>query len=432
MRIFLRKKQKQYENLVHQLKKYNENIFKALRPIVYYNHSEYVNNCYRYSIDGSGYIIKHVNTYLFITARHVLHSKNNSIHNSLNNSIDTEIIIPKYISGNHDLKDRESRINYNFIYSIPIHHELSNSFKSSNEIVESFFSKESQDISIITLDKEFSGEAIEWETNPLALNSKDLGYLELDDDLVAIGFPKKYNYIKANELQNNSSINIEMCVLIGKCTEIKTIESKMHINHSFNDLKNIDGMSGGAVFKFEKTKKLKFVGMIISGDTINGKCLRFLNVNWLNIYLMQTDFTFPFSSQGIKDFNNINKNYIKELKELIGEQNLFIEDDNIKIILPNEEYYVFHKTHTIYFMVINLLYNTDAYKSEYIYKLVNIINFTANWENSYKLLKENKEKISIKLIKELDYFAHNIDNFMDGKLKIEEFKEILIFKEPVE
>jgi len=140
--------------------------------------------------------------------------------------------------------------------------------------------------------------------------------LSSGDTLVSIGFPKKFNHIIPNEEQQNSSMQIERCVLFGKCIGTDAVEGVMRIDFSCKNLKNIDGMSGSPVFKLDDKKKLKFVGMVISADTKSGKCLRFLNVNWLNIYLMQTDLAFPYSSQGLETLEQIANNYLKDLEHL--------------------------------------------------------------------------------------------------------------------
>ena len=173
-------------------------------------------------------------------------------------------------------------------------------------------------------------------------------------------------------------------------------------------------------------KKLKFVGMVISADTKSGKCLRFLNVNWLNIYLMQTDLAFPYSSQGLETLEQIANNYLKDLEHLVGEDNVLRKDDNVILTLPSGEFYSFHKTHSIYYMVVKLLFNTNAYKSEYIYKLTNILNFTNKLEDGYAILKQNKNKINVDLIDNLDQMLHDIDYFENGSFKLNEIEKLFL------
>jgi len=427
---FIKANQKYHDKLLKKLLLNNEQrLFESIRPVVYYNHNEYMEDCLRYSLDGSGFIIKHGKSYLFLTARHVLHGKS-SIHKTLEYSDDIDVIIPKYLFGAFDLKDETSRLNLNYIYSMPINHELSNSFEKKDvdnaEFNNMFFSKESRDISIITLNENYLENSIQWQHHAGGADSKDLGCLSSNDTLVSIGFPKKFNGINPNEEQQNSSMKIERCVLFGRCIKMDGVEGVMKIDFSCKNLKNIDGMSGSPVFKLNDEKKLKFVGMVISADTKNGKCLRFLNVNWINIYLMQTDLAFPYSSEGIEAFEQLANNYIQNLKILVGSENVVRKNDNIILSLPNGEFYSFHKTHSIYYMVITLLFNTDAYKSEYIYKLTNILNFTNKWEEGYAILKQNKNKINIKLIENLDKMLHNIDYFEDGLFKISEIKKLFL------
>ena len=80
-----------------------------------------------------------------------------------------------------------------------------------------FFSKESRDISIITLTEDFLENSIQWQHQAGSYDLKDLGYLSSGDTLVSIGFPKKFNHIIPNEEQQNSSMQIARCVLFGKC-----------------------------------------------------------------------------------------------------------------------------------------------------------------------------------------------------------------------
>ena len=374
----LRSNQKHYNKLLKKLLSNNESrLFESIRPVVYYNHNKYIEDCFRYSLDGSGFIIKHANTYLFLTARHVLHGKS-SIHETLESSYDIDIIVPRYLFGNFDLKDETSRFNLNYVYSMPIPHELCNSFEKKDEanleFSNMFFSKESRDISIITLNEDSLENSIQWQHQIGSNDLKDLGYLSSGDTLVSIGFPKKYNHIIPNEEYQNSSMQIERCTLFGKCIETDAVEGVMKIDFSCKNLKNIDGMSGSPVFKLDYQKKMKFVGMVISADTKSGKYLRFLNVNWLNIYLMQTDLTFPYSSEGLEVLEQVSNDYIKNLEDLIGADNVERKNDNIILTLPHGEFYSFHKAHLIYYWVVNLLFNTNAYKSEYIYKLTNILN----------------------------------------------------------
>lgn len=130
---FLKANQRHYNKLLKKLLSTNElRIFESVRPVVYYNRNEYMEDCFRYSLDGSGFIIKHANAYLFLTARHVLHGKS-SIHKTLEFSHDIDIIIPRYLFGNFDLKDETSRLNLNYVYSMPIPHELCNSFEKNDE-----------------------------------------------------------------------------------------------------------------------------------------------------------------------------------------------------------------------------------------------------------------------------------------------------------
>lgn len=94
---FLKANQRHYNKLLKKLLSTNElRIFESVRPVVYYNHNEYMEDCFRYSLDGSGFIIKHANAYLFLTARHVLHGKS-SIHKTLEFSHDIDIIIPRFV-----------------------------------------------------------------------------------------------------------------------------------------------------------------------------------------------------------------------------------------------------------------------------------------------------------------------------------------------
>ena len=427
---FLKANQRHYNKLLKKLLSTNELIiFESVRPVVYYNHNEYMEDCFRYSLDGSGFIIKHANAYLFLTARHVLHGKS-SIHKTLEFSHDIDIIIPRYLFGNFDLKDETSRLNLNYVYSMPIPHELCNSFEkndeANSEFNNMFFSKESRDISIITLNEDFLKNSIQWQHQAGSSDLKDLGYLSSGDTLVSIGFPKKFNHIIPNEEQQNSSMQIERCVLFGKCIGTDAVEGVMRIDFSCKNLKNIDGMSGSPVFKLDDEKKLKFVGMVISADTKSGKCLRFLNVNWLNIYLMQTDLAFPYSSQGLETLEQIANNYLKDLEHLVGEDNVLRKDDNVILTLPSGEFYSFHKTHSIYYMVVKLLFNTNAYKSEYIYKLTNILNFTNKLEDGYAILKQNKNKINVDLIDNLDQMLHDIDYFENGSFKLNEIEKLFL------
>ena len=117
---------------------------------------------------------------------------------------------------------------------------------------------------------------------------------------------------------------------------------------------------------------------------------------------------------------------LKDLEHLVGEDNVLRKDDNVILTLPSGEFYSFHKTHSIYYMVVKLLFNTNAYKSEYIYKLTNILNFTNKLEDGYAILKQNKNKINVDLIDNLDQMLHDIDYFENGSFKLNEIEKLAI------
>jgi len=77
-------------------------------------------------------------------------------------------------------------------------------------------------------------------------------------------------------------------------------------------------------------------------------------------------------------------------------------------------------------MVVKLLFNTNAYKSEYIYKLTNILNFTNKLEDGYAILKQNKNKINVDLIDNLDQMLHDIDYFENGSFKLNEIEKLFL------
>ena len=59
------------ENHIPKLDTY---LLESVRPATYYgNKMEHVNDCYRYFIHGSGFIINFFDTSLFLTARHNIH-----------------------------------------------------------------------------------------------------------------------------------------------------------------------------------------------------------------------------------------------------------------------------------------------------------------------------------------------------------------------
>ena len=70
--------------------------------------------------------------------------------------------------------------------------------------------------------------------------------------------------------------------------------------------------------------------------------------------------------------------------------------------------------------------DTNAYKSEYIYKLTNILNFTNKLEDGYAILKQNKNKINVDLIDNLDQMLHDIDYFENGSFKLNEIEKLFL------
>ena len=425
-RRYLRKLEQKYNLMNKKLNAKNLKLIDTLKPVVFYNHNEYMPDSQRYSISGSGFTIKHGDTYLFLTARHVVCYKD-SIHNTYESEIDLDIIIPSKISGYYDLKYDSSKIPIDMIYRVPINHEFQNTFQDKNSVTDALFSKEAKDITIMKLSDSYNGNYIDWQQSLGRADTKDLGTLQKGDNLVAIGFPKKYNFTTPNEINNTSSMTIYKCFVYGRCSEILdgAVEAIMETDYNCKGLKNLDGMSGSAVFKIVDNLSLEFVGMTIQGDTENGKIIRFLTVNWITIYLMQTDLSFPFSRLENDALDVVSQNYIEELKKIIGDKNVNVKDDAVTITIDETDSYSFQKYHHIYYMVITLLYGTDAYSSKYIYILTNIINYTKDWQKAYSSLKLYKHIIDKEFIDYLDKYAHNIDNFQDAKIPLENL-DILI------
>lgn len=63
---------------------------------------------------------------------------------------------------------------------------------------------------------------------------------------------------------------------------------------------------------------------------------------------------------------------------------------------------------------------------EYIYKLTNILNFTNKLEDGYAILKQNKNKINVDLIDNLDQMLHDIDYFENGSFKLNEIEKLFL------
>ena len=425
-RRYLRKLEQKYILMNKKLNAKNLKLIDTLRPVAFYNHNEYMPDSQRYSISGSGFTIKHGDTYLFLTARHVVCYKD-SIHNTYESEIDMDIIIPSKISGYYDLKYNNSKIPIDMIYRVPINHEFQNTFQDKNPVTDAQFSKEAQDITIMKLSESYNGNYIDWQQSLGCADTKDLGLLQKGDKLVAIGFPKKYNFTTPNEINNTSSMTIYKCFVYGRCSEISygAVEAIMETDYNCKGLKNLDGMSGSAVFKIVDNLTLEFVGMTIKGDRKNGKIIRFLTVNWITIYLMQTDLSFPFSRLENDALDIVSQNYIEELKKIIGDKNVNLKNNTVTITINKTDSYSFQKYHHIYYMVITLLYGTDAYSSKYIYILTNIINYTKDWQKTYTSLKLYKHIIDKQFIDYLDKYAHNVDNFKDAKILLENL-DILI------
>lgn len=426
-RRLLRRMEQKYNIVSSKIKNKNLKILDALRPVVFYNHSEHIADYLRYSISGSGFIIKHGNTYLFLTARHVVCYKD-STHKTYESGIDIDIIIPSTISGYNDLKDESSRMPIEMIYRVPINHEFQDTFKEErNPVTEAFFSKEAKDITIMTLAENFSGNYINWQPKMGLIDNKDLGELREGDNLVVIGFLKKNNFVTPNIIENTSSMTIYKCFIYGKCSKLidGSVEAIMETTYNCQGLKNLDGISGSAIFKIENNFTLKFVGMVIQGDTKNGKIIRFLTVNWITIYLMQTDIAFPFTRLDNDALDIVSKNYISALKKTIGDENVNTKDDTVIVSIDETDSYSFKKNHHIYYMVITLLYSTDAYNSKYVYILTNIINYTEDWQKTYGILKLYKHLINKSFIDLFDKYAHGIENFSNSKIPLENI-EILI------
>jgi hypothetical protein len=313
------------------------------------------------------------------------------------------------------------------IYRVPINHEFQETFEDKNPITNAFYSKEAKDITIMTLSNSFNGNYIDWQQIMNHSNRKDLGELSEGDKLIAIGFPKKYNFTTPNEISNTSSMTIYKCFIYGKCSKVLdgAVEAIMETDYNCKGLKNLDGMSGSAVFKITDNFTLKFVGMTIQGDTINGKTIRFLTVNWISIYLMKTDIAFPFSKLKDDALDAISNNYLAELKNTIGDNSIMINGDTVTITISEADSYSFQKYHHIYYMVIPLLYGTDAYSSKYIYILTNIINYTEDWHEAYTILKLHKDIINKKFMNYFDKYAHNIDNFQDSKIQLKNIDTLI-------
>ena len=425
-RRYLRQQEKKYTQLTKKIKHNNLKIIDALRPVVFYNHNEYIPDSQRYSISGSGFTIKHGDTYLFLTTRHVVCYKD-SIHNTYESEIDIDIIIPSKIDGYYDLKYESSKIPIDMIYRVPINHEFQETFGDKNPVTDAFFSKEAKDITIMTLSSDFHGNYIDWQQAITHINLKDLGELEEGDKLVSIGFPKKYNFTTPNEIDNTSSMTIYKCFVYGRCSKIieGRVEAVMETDYNCKALKNLDGMSGSAVFKIGNNFSLKFVGMVIQGDTKNGETLRFLTVNWITIYLMQTDLSLPFSMLENDALEVVSKHYISEIIKMIGDKNINVKEDTVTITINETDSYSFKKYHHIYYMVITLLYGTEAYSSKYIYILTNIMNYTKDWQKAYNILKSHKHIINREFIDFFDNYAHNIDNFQDSKIPLENINTLI-------
>lgn len=425
-RRYLKKLEQKYNLMSKKLNTKNFKLIDTLKPVVFYNHIEYMPDSQRYSISGSGFTIKHGDTYLFLTARHVVCYKD-SIHNTYESEIDMNIIIPSKIDGYYDLKDESSKIPIDMIYRVPINHEFQDTFEDKNPVTDAFFSKEAKDITILKLSDSYNSNYIDWQQSLGRTDTKDLGLLQKEDNLVAIGFPKKYNFTTPNEINNTSSMTIFKCFVYGRCSKILdgAVEAIMETDYNCKGLRNLDGMSGSAVFKITDDFTLEFVGMTIQGDTQDGKTIRFLTVNWITIYLMKTDIAFPFSRLENDALDIVSQNYIQELKKTIGDRNVNVKDDAVTITINETDSYSFQKYHHIYYMVISLLNGTDAYSSKCIYILTNIINYTQDWQNAYTMLKLYKHLINKKFIDYLDKYAHNVDNFQDAKISLKNF-DILI------
>ena len=59
-------------------------------------------------------------------------------------------------------------------------------------------------------------------------------------------------------------------------------------------------------------------------------------------------------------------------------------------------------------------------------KLTNILNFTNKLEDGYAILKQNKNKINVDLIDNLDQMLHDIDYFENGSFKLNEIEKLFL------
>ena len=61
----------------------------------------------------------------------------------------------------------------------------------------------------------------------------------------------------------------------------------------------------------------------------------------------------------------------------------------------------------------------------YVRKL-SILNFTNKLEDGYAILKQNKNKINVDLIDNLDQMLHDIDYFENGSFKLNEIEKLFL------
>ena len=59
-------------------------------------------------------------------------------------------------------------------------------------------------------------------------------------------------------------------------------------------------------------------------------------------------------------------------------------------------------------------------------RLTNILNFTNKLEDGYAILKQNKNKINVDLIDNLDQMLHDIDYFENGSFKLNEIEKLFL------
>lgn len=401
----------------------NKRIVDSCRPVTIINHAYYLEDCDRYSIGGSGFIIKYVDDYLFLTARHVLYGKYDT-HSFYEDRNQFEHFVIRNLREMKDLGNNEERIEVISTYVPPVNLELSNTLENDKSVfTQSLFSMEAQDIAICVLGASYDGDAIEWNHQPGVLKDKDdLGRLSIQDELIVVGYPKKLNRVTPNEKENNSNMEIDSCHIKGYCSEILEghVEAIMTVTNHCNGMIYLDGISGSPVFNIsQQTGEYKFVGMVLQADTTRGKVIRFIMVNHLSIHLMMTDIKFPFSMLKNKNFQEMTQKKVDSLIGTLGAENVKIEGDILEVTTYANDKFTFNRVHEIYYTIIYLLHGTSLFSSKNIYLLGNVYSRIKKWEEFHEMLINEKNKLTQEHIETINTAFLDMDSYNDAALSVE-------------